>query len=218
MALLSIMGLYHYDPTVFNSLHLPEGIDRETLIGNILLECAELEVIISEPEIMKEAIGYWSKKNQNNWQHIYDAMREKYDPLWNKDGTYTETETRDLKSTGLETRNLANSNRETRDLASSADSTGQVSAFNSTGFQNQNRQTASGTDTGTVNNSGTDTGTVNNAGTDTGTISRTRRETGNIGVTTSQAMLTEEVELRRAFNIYDIITEDFKSRFCLLVY
>lgn len=178
MAMLSVMGLYHYDPTLFDTLQLPDGLDKDTLISNILMECAELETFISEPEIMKQALGYWSKKNLDNWQHIYDAMTEKYDPLWNKDGTFTETESRDLRSTGT--------------------STGQVSAFNTESFRNQSKQDASGTDSGT--------------------ITRTRRETGNIGVTTSQQMLTEEINLRREFNIYDFITEDFKSRFCLGVY
>ena len=178
MTMLSVIGLYHYDPSLFDTLQLPEELDRDTLIGNILLECAELETFIAEPEVMKEALGYWSKKNLDNWQHIYDVMVKEYDPLWNKDGTYTETEIRNLASSGT--------------------STGSVSAFNTTSFQNQSRQDASGTDTGS--------------------ITRTRRETGNIGVTTSQEMLEAEVNLRREFNIYDFITEDFKSRFCLGVY
>lgn len=178
MSMMTVMGLYQFDDTLFDSIALPVGLDKDTMISSILTECAELETLISDPDILKKALRYWSNKNLDNWQHIYDAMTENYDPLWNKDGTYTETESRDLHSTGT--------------------STGQVSAFNTESFRNQSRQDASGTDTGTV--------------------TRTRRETGNIGVTTSQQMLTEEINLRRQFNIYDIITEDFKSRFCLMVY
>ena len=178
MSMITVMGLYQFDDTLFDSIALPVGLDKDTMISSILTECAELETLISDPDILKKALGYWSNKNLENWQHIYNAMTENYDPLWNKDGTYTETESRDLKSTGT--------------------STGQVSAFNTESFRNQSRQDASGTDSGT--------------------ITRTRRETGNIGVTTSQQMLTEEINLRRQFNIYDIITEDFKSRFCLMVY
>ncbi len=178
MTMLSVMGLYQYDQTLFDTLQLPEELDKETLIGNILLECAELETFISDPEVMKEAIGYWSKKNLDNWQRIYETLTAEYNPLWNKDGTYSETETRNLASSGT--------------------STGSVSAFNTTGFQNQSKQDAKGTDTGT--------------------IKRERRESGNIGLTTSQSMVREESDLRRELNIYDFITEDFKSRFCLLVY
>ena len=41
---------------------------------------------------------------------------------------------------------------------------------------------------------------------------------GNIGVTTSTAMVQEEVNLRRKLSMVDIIVNDFKSRFTLLVY
>lgn len=46
----------------------------------------------------------------------------------------------------------------------------------------------------------------------------TRIEQGNIGVTESSAMVRHEVELRSDFNIYQIITKDFKKRYCLMVY
>ena len=45
-----------------------------------------------------------------------------------------------------------------------------------------------------------------------------RIEQGNIGVTESSTMVRHEVELRREFNIYKIIAEDFKRHYCLMVY
>ena len=40
---------------------------------------------------------------------------------------------------------------------------------------------------------------------------------GNIGVTTTQQLIREQREID-LFNLYDIITEDFKMKFCILVY
>lgn len=40
---------------------------------------------------------------------------------------------------------------------------------------------------------------------------------GNIGVTTTQKLIREQRDIDR-FNMYDIIIEDFKMRFCILVY
>lgn len=40
---------------------------------------------------------------------------------------------------------------------------------------------------------------------------------GNIGVTTTQKLIGEQRDVDR-FNLYDIIIEDFKMRFCILVY
>lgn len=51
-----------------------------------------------------------------------------------------------------------------------------------------------------------------NVGTNTGYIH------GNIGVTTSQHMLNSELVIDEKMNIYDFIAEDFKKRFCIMVY
>ena len=171
---LSVMGLYQYDNTIFDVMELPEDLDATTLKAEILAECAELEVILPDPDVFKDVLNYWSKANKSNWEHMAALLEMEYNPIWNKDGTFTET----------------------RNLASSANSTGQVSAFNSTTFQNADHTEASGTDTGTI----------------------TRTEKGNIGVTSTQSMMREEIEIRQDFNIYTIIVEDFKSRFCLMVY
>lgn len=178
MAFLSVMGLYQFDQTIFDPMMVPEDLDKETVVGSILDECAELECVIPDPNVFKAVINYWSKKNVQPWSKMAAAQVAEYNPLWNKDGTYQETETRDLRSSG--------------------ETTGQVSAFNTNSFQNASKNNASGTDTGT--------------------ITRERREYGNIGVTTSTQMLTEEMEFRSRYNVYNIIVEDFKSRFCVLVY
>ena len=62
--------------------------------------------------------------------------------------------------------------------------------------------------------------TVQTAGTGTDTTSQSRhtaRIYGNIGVTTTQQMLESEREFRKYSAVYAIIDE-FKERFCLLVY
>ena len=67
--------------------------------------------------------------------------------------------------------------------------------------------------TGTITD--TDTGTINHDTTDTGSITTTR--TGNIGVTSTQSLIKEQRDVVQ-FNIMDYIINDFKNRFCLLVY
>lgn len=75
------------------------------------------------------------------------------------------------------------------------------------------------TDSGS--NSVTETGENSNTttGSETGTIGNnlTRIEQGNIGVTTTQQMIEAERQLVK-FNIYDVIIDSFKQRFCLLLY
>ena len=87
--LLSIMGLYEYDNTLFQGLQVPEGVSKEHVINEILLQCAELEVLYPELNIMKLAITTWSVANQYTWQKLYDTMVVEYNPIWNVDANVT---------------------------------------------------------------------------------------------------------------------------------
>ena len=51
-----------------------------------------------------------------------------------------------------------------------------------------------------------------------GDITRNNHTSGNIGVTTSQMMLEQEIEVSAKLNVIKMIVESFKDRFCLLVY
>lgn len=197
MTLLSVMGLYQFDDSIFDVMTVPDGVDHDAVVAAILTECAELEIMLPDPDVFKTSLGFWSRAQLPIWTKLYSTTNLDYNPIWNKDGTITET--RNLGRTDNETRNLANS--------ASTDATGQVSAYNSSTFQNADHQTMSG--------SGTDTGTINRTGSDTGTV--TRRETGNIGVTTTQQMIKEERDIS-TFNIYDYIVNAFKYMYCLGVY
>lgn len=95
------------------------------------------------------------------------------------------------------------------------------------------------TDTGTIDHDISENETTNveatseitttQNGTETGDITTGNNETsedifthryhgeGNVGVTTTQSMINEQREVVK-FNIYDYIIEEFKQRFCIMVY
>lgn len=79
--------------------------------------------------------------------------------------------------------------------------TGKVTGFNTSTFQDAD-QTLSDSES-------SDSGSLNE------TI--VRRETGNIGVTSTQELIQREREIAE-FNLTDYIVQDFKRRFCVLVY
>lgn len=85
--LLSIQGLYEYDNTLFQGLQLPTGLSQEAVINEILLQCAELEIVYPSIDIMKLAITTWSIANQYTWEKLYDTMVVEYNPIWNVDAT-----------------------------------------------------------------------------------------------------------------------------------
>ena len=162
-----------------------------------------------------------------------------------KDLHGTNNETRDLHGTNNETKNLAGSDTGTVNTQASGTDTEtvKVNAFNDgAGTQKQQttyqygkgemetrnlQSTNTGTDnytssdTGTDNYVSSDTGTDNYVSTDTGTIDHNDKtefyKRGNQGVTTTQQMIREEQALAK-FNIDDYIIDEFKKRFCIMLY
>ena len=216
---LSLLALYNYDSCILDDLALPPELEasRETIVNNLLLESAELEILIPDPVTLKTAVKFWSRKSLPVWQELYDTTQYEYNPIWNKDGTFTDIETRNLSGTSAntETRNLIGSstNTETRNLAGGETETGSGSNDSVNyvyGYNSETRAKESETEEDSSYSR-------NNQSTQNGTIRHERTEHGNIGITSTQ----ELIEKQRAvveFNIMDRIIADFKQRFCLMVY
>lgn len=218
-SMLSLLGMYQYDETILDNLVLPAELEskREVIKDNLLMESAELEVLFPDFSMLKYAIGVWSQKELPVWQELYDTTQYEYNPIWNKDGTFTELETRNLAGT--------RSNTETRNLAGGSQDSGSSSGTTEYDVFGYNSETAAHESKTTDSNeysresSSTQTGTIADQGntSDTGTIRHERTEQGNIGITSTQ----ELIEKQRAvveFNIMDRIVQDFIRRFCILVY
>ena len=207
--ILSVLGLYTADDTIFDTLKLPTGVDKDILVNNLLAECAELEVLYPNPNFMKNMLGVWSAKELVTWESLSKTFDLEYNPIWNVDGTETTIEERDL----INSRDLLEEGRNTSKLDGSK--TNKVSGFNDAGENVLVESEQDIDDTTTV-----DDNKVSNKGsvTDKGKITTTHTRGGNIGVTMTQQLLNAELEVRPKLNIYNYIIESFKSRFCLRIY
>ena len=242
-ASLDLLGIYRIDNTVLDLLEVPEDedgnelIDKDTLKDNLLMDTAEMEILYPDASFLKLAIGAWSKKQVPIWSELYASTQYEYNPIWNVDGTVVEE--RDLAGTDYRTddhtteRTHDDSMERTHDdtMERTHDDTlttdNDVYGYNSTTAAPESKVTADhdGTitdaHTGTITDAhtgtitDTDTGTINHDTTDTGSITTTR--TGNIGVTSTQSLIKEQRDVVQ-FNIMDYIINDFKNRFCLLLY
>lgn len=200
---LSILGLYNEDDTIFESMQLPSSdhLDKDTLIHNILMDCAEFEVLYTDPDFMKYAISEWSKARLHVWQELADTMDYEYNPIWNKDVHDEEY----IKNTRDESRVYSDQ----ASNSSSGTTTNQGVAFNSNSFEDREKDISSGS------MSSTDNSTTRDAGYNDQTRNYTSQ--GNQGVTSTQQLINEQREVSK-FSLYDIIITEFKTHFCLLVY
>lgn len=174
MATMTILALYNWDNTLFDGMLLPASIDRDVLKDNILMECAEFEILYPNADFMKKAISRWSLKRLHAWTRLETVLYEEYDPFINikRDEVRTITQERDL--------------------------------------------------TGTVNTNAYDdgTGVQRDQTTDTGTVTTTENfhVEGDSAITDAQDVARKEYELRIKYDLYNTIIEEFKDRFCILVY
>ena len=223
-AKLSILGLYRWNNNIFKDMALPEGVDGEILTWKILEDCAELEVLYSDPDYMQASIYNWSSAMLPNWKKMQEALTAEYNPIWNKDGKITETnqygETQRTNEYG-EAKNINDYGKISTNGNADQTVTEKVSGFNASTMANST-QTDTTQTTNAAQEAHTDKLTAaahtdkekHNSHTDI----RTVIEQGNIGVTESSAMVRHELELRAEFNIYSIIANDFKKHYCLMVY
>lgn len=195
---LSLMGLYNYDKTIFDLFEVPASVDRDILVQNLMLDTADMEILYPNPNVMKQAIGFWSESRIEAWNHMEDALHMNYNPIHNYDRNeeYTDTVVEKGTSNGTST------------TKSSGEATHSVSAFN----------TAAGL-TDAEKNSAKDSGEATSQGATSNdkNIEHKAHLYGNIGVTTTQEMIESELKLRET-DMYKIVEREFISKFILLVY
>ena len=122
---VTLIGLNKFlndqDDDLFKNLSVPEGIEKDTLTGNILLRGADFEVMYADPYFMQDAIGLWSRKWQRTFEKWVAALSIEYAPLENYDRIedYTDTLNRGIKSNARKdsgnTRTFDNEDKRTLD-------------------------------------------------------------------------------------------------------
>lgn len=200
-ATLSLLGLYQYDNTIFNELVLPEGMDKQLYINNLLMETAEMEVLFSNPATMRSVIGIWSSAHLDSWAKMWNTTKLEYNPIENYDRQEDWTDN-----------NKTNSKVQSKDVGTGKNHSTDISK--AAGFDSGNLVT-SGQNDNDSNNESTQIG--NSEGNSNEELKHTGRVHGNIGVTTSQQMIEEERRVAD-WNMYEYLIDKFKQQFLLLVY
>ena len=234
---LSVLGLYKFNNHLFDDLRFPEGFsddEKNTVIGNILAECAELECLFPDYDFCKLMIGLWSKLNLPTWQRIYNLSQMDYNPIENYNRTEKETITTDQtdKHSGNDTKKDSGTDTQLVQSTSTDSNTGTDTNVNSMTAYDSNTMYAHDKSEMTyghkIDNTNTGSNATNYGKTETfthgETIDRegeTVRENhmfGNIGTMTTQQMGEQEIEISPKLNVMNMIVSSFKERFCLLVY
>lgn len=196
-ATMSVWGLYQIVPTLFDGLSVPDGIDKENVKDNILLESENLEVLYSNPDFLKAAITVWSTERLPIWEKLYATTQYDYNPIENYDRYEEGTNSASGSSSG---QNESTSSGENESVTSNT-------AYDSNTFADSAKANSSGS------NSATNSG--NNEYENSGSF--TTHVHGNIGVRSSQELIEQERRIAD-FCITSYIVEEFIDKFCIGVY
>lgn len=200
-ATMTILGLYRFgeynQQDLFQNIKIPTGIDRQDLIDNILEQGAAFEILYPDFEYLQFSIGAWSKRWYRTMEKWLKALNVQYDPLNNYD---RHEEWTDNDKVSGKTETVAGVNTTGQDELS-------VTAYDSDQYHNKEKAESSGTSESTGSSETNTDGTSTHSG----------HLYGNIGVTTSQEMLREELDVQK-FNLIQQITDLFLTEFCIMVY
>lgn len=189
MQRLTLIGMYNYDNTLFDNVNLPSGYDKQTFVESLLLEHGEKCVQYADVDFMKLALGTVSRKWYTELDRLYKALTAEYDPTWN----YDRHEEYDDTTGGT----IDNTQPESTTNESA------VSAYNSTVYEPDRKDTSNLGHTKTESS---------------GNIHHEAHLYGNIGVTSTMALITEEIKLRTHNDLYDLAGRIFANELLIQIY
>lgn len=179
--------MHLWDEDLFDDITLPTGMDKTTVVNQIMLDNGLLEVVYPEHDLLKGLIKAHFLARQLDYQRLWDAVSQTYNPLYNLDRKNTLTEKTERTDNATGTTTTANENK--------------VSAFDSSTYQPSEELTGN-------TNSNTES-----QGQDVHSLES--HEEGSIGVITPQDMLRREYDIRKDWNIYKFISMDFRDNFMI---
>lgn len=202
---ITLIGFNNYYEHLWDELALPSGINKDLLINNILLRGGEFEVLYSDPEFMMHAIGVWSNKWQRTFEKWLRALSEEYNPLHNYDRHEIYTDNRNIN------RSETASGSDSSVSSGSGNTENSVSAYDVSTYQPHDDASTSSTGSNSSNSVTSANGNTSDV------LKHDAHLYGNIGVTTSQQMLKDELDID-TWNIYEHITDLFLNEFAIYIY
>ena len=186
-------GLVQGVTDLWDGLTVPEGANKQTLIDAILYRSFEFPVLYMDAHTVHDQIKIVSEMYADSMARTWAALTAEYNPIHNFDRFEESTDDRE----GSDTRKGHSTQTGTGQSTENSEDSG----TSSTGYAGD-----------TADTSTEDSGQSKDKLTHSGHLY------GNIGVTTSQQMITAEVDMRLVYNWYDTFAQMFTRELCVGIY
>ena len=194
---LTLIGMYNYNNSLFDSLELPAEINKEDFVNNLLLKSGEFELVYPDFDFMKDSISLWGRKWKPTFEKWVLGQKAEWNPIENYDRYEDSTDVDHTTGTGSDTTTVTGGGT----------TTDNVSAYDSTTYQPSSQSVAD-----THSGSTSTTGATNDS-------NRTHNSHihGNVGVTQASDMLKSFYDIAQ-WNLLDHMADVFINEFCIQVY
>lgn len=217
MAKLTIIGLEKWlnsqNDSLFKSITLPEGIDKDLTVNEILLRCSEFEVQYPDPDFLKMATEHFFKKYRRTFEKWIEAYLAEYNPIENTD-RYEEWTDKGT-SEGKEKTNGTHTSNGSAEVTGNTTNLHDVTTDTSGTYKPESKDTTSSKDTTQNSNTlGVDDTRDTNGKTENKHVGHIH---GNIGTMTVEQLLRGSYDIAK-WNIYAQIADLYCADLCIGVY
>ena len=162
MARLTLWGIYQYDHTLFDGIVLPDGINKDNLVSDIMRNSGDLYPYHQVPEYLKRNINFWFARRLFDFERMYDALRSEYSPIENYDRI--EDIKREYKDSGTDTETLTLGSSTTSKHTGTDEEINTLERSTTVAQTGKDQETSTLGSSTTVVHTGTDTDTMQGGG------------------------------------------------------
>ena len=224
---------------IFEGVTVPDPLDAETVKSAIMVRSGLMTPLYKEPRVFQSLVTHWFITKQWTFEHLIKIIQSEYSPIENynrhEDSTITlsGTDTVDMEGGNTQTHSgtdttehsgidtTAHSGTDTTTEEISAENVGTYSPDSQSSLLHGESIDLTHGESIDLTHGHTITDAFEDRK-DTTTYGKidTRESDihGNIGVTTTQQMIEQDLELLRHFDIYGWIAEQFENDNMLLIY
>lgn len=78
---MTLYGMYKYDPTLFDGVILPDGMDKTIMVNQIIRQSGDLFPYYQVPPEVKTAITEWFTRRKDNFAKLWQGFTAEYNPI-----------------------------------------------------------------------------------------------------------------------------------------
>lgn len=205
-------------------------INKEALIKRIYYLSMNFSALWQDPEALKDWITNVNYTHKLKWQEMYSSFFYSYNPIWNKDGSWSESHNVTVDNTTqtpnqwmTESKIMGTYKKGIRDFTQAYNDNGDSIVIPGGPTTGEAWTKADATveateypDDGSYSQTSEQKGTLTTS--HTFSENTTHQEGGNIGITQTTEMILAQRRMVEMYNMYDIIAWDIIKELCVMIY